>query len=508
MTITGRADERLQRALAILLVLGAAIPMLLPAQPWLIDLPGHIARYHVQQALPHSPELARWFGYQWKFLPNLGLDLLMVPLARIVGEVLAARLLVAAIPAITVAAMLWIARETQRSVPATSLIALPLALAFPLTYGFVNSCLAIALALLAFAWWLRLSRAGRTGLRTATMAGIAPLLLTTHIIGFGVLGLLVAGSVLGDGIARRDSPRRIAIDLAVACLPIGWPLLVLILASWGGSRPTRRWFDWQLSLRWMATMFREGWQTFDLTSALLLYVVAALPLFARRHFAFAPSLTGGAVLLWLAALILPSQIAGSEFASVRLLPPALAVTLLAIRPRAPLPKWVTIPALLFVAARLVSAGTVQLIADHAAQAELAALDQVARGSRVAAIRGLPCQVPWSPPRLLHLASLATARRDAFVNDQFAETDGQLLRIKPAVAPALRTLLPAAALGDCTFGSTDTFGDTLKRAPLGDADYLWLMDVPAAYRPRDARLRPLWHSDRSILYAIAKPGADR
>jgi hypothetical protein len=388
----------------------------------------------------------------------------------------------------------------------TTLISLPLALAMPLTYGFVNSCLAIALALLAFAWWLRLTRTGQVRLRTVAMAIIAPLLLTAHIIGFGVLGLLVAGSVIGEGLARRDSPKRIFVDLLVACLPLGWPLLVLLLAGWGGSRPTRHWFDWWLSLRWMFTLLREGWRDFDLLSALLLYVCAALPLLARRHFTYTPSLIGGALLLWLAAFLLPSQIAGSEFASVRLLPAACAVTLLAIRPRAPLPGWVTIAALLFVAARLVSAGVTQLGADQTARTELTALDHVARGSRVAAIRGMPCEVPWTPPRMLHLASLATARRDAFVNDQFAETDGQLLRIKPSVAPRLRWLLPAAALGDCIFGGMDTIAKTLERVPWDDADYLWLLDVPPEHRPADRRLRPLWQSGRSILYAI-ETGAD-
>jgi hypothetical protein len=71
------------------------------------------------------------------------------------------KLIVITIPAMTVAGLLWIAREVHGRIPATALFALPLAYAFPFHFGFVNFALSMALALLAFGWWLRLARLGK-----------------------------------------------------------------------------------------------------------------------------------------------------------------------------------------------------------------------------------------------------------------------------------------------------------------------------------------------------------
>ncbi|MFX8114457.1 hypothetical protein ABTL09_19750, partial [Acinetobacter baumannii] len=85
-----------------------------------------------------------------------GLDLLVVPLAPIFGLELSVKLIVITIPALTVMGLLWIAREVHGRIPATALVALPLAYNFAFHFGFVNFALAQALALNAFALWLRL----------------------------------------------------------------------------------------------------------------------------------------------------------------------------------------------------------------------------------------------------------------------------------------------------------------------------------------------------------------
>ena len=128
----------------------------------LVDLLGHMGRYRVA-ARPR--ELARACSdittSNGQLIGNLGVDLLVVPLAKLFGLELAVKLIVMAIPPLTVAGFLWVAREVHHRLPPTALFALPFAFGHPFLFGFVNFALSMALAFLAFGLWLRLGRLGQ-----------------------------------------------------------------------------------------------------------------------------------------------------------------------------------------------------------------------------------------------------------------------------------------------------------------------------------------------------------
>ncbi|RZM35880.1 MAG: hypothetical protein EOP67_09435, partial [Sphingomonas sp.] len=111
--------------------LASIIPLLWPQIPPLVDLPGHMGRYRVQLAIGDNPWLAQWYDFRWSLIGNLGVDLLIEPLAPIFGLELAVKLIVMAIPALTVSGLLWMAREVHGRIPATALFALPLAYSYP-----------------------------------------------------------------------------------------------------------------------------------------------------------------------------------------------------------------------------------------------------------------------------------------------------------------------------------------------------------------------------------------
>ncbi|MBY0344911.1 MAG: hypothetical protein K2Q29_13755, partial [Sphingomonadales bacterium] len=146
------------RWFVVAMALIAAIPLLWPAVPPLVDLPGHMGRYRVQLSGDQMPWLGDWYNFKWSLIGNLGFDLLIIPLAPIFGLELTVKLLVISIPVLTVTGLLWIAREVHGRVPATALFALPLAYSFPLHFGFVNFALSMALALNMFGLWLWLAR--------------------------------------------------------------------------------------------------------------------------------------------------------------------------------------------------------------------------------------------------------------------------------------------------------------------------------------------------------------
>src|SRR3546814_20028926 len=88
------------------------------------------------------------------------------------------------IPALTVSGLLWIAREVPGRVPATALFALPIAYSYPFHFGFANFALSMALALNAYAFWLRLGRQNRIGLRAAIFVPLSCLLWLCHTSGW------------------------------------------------------------------------------------------------------------------------------------------------------------------------------------------------------------------------------------------------------------------------------------------------------------------------------------
>ena len=111
--------ERPSFLIAIALV--SAVPLLWPEIPPLVDVPGHIGRYRVELDLHSSADLQRYYDFRWALIGNLGVDILILPLAPVIGLEPAVKLIVAAIPPLTVLGMFAIAREVHGRVPPTAL---------------------------------------------------------------------------------------------------------------------------------------------------------------------------------------------------------------------------------------------------------------------------------------------------------------------------------------------------------------------------------------------------
>src|SRR4051794_26022012 len=173
-----------------LVVFATALPLFYPSVPPLVDLLGHMGRYRVELDLNRSPWLQQYYDYHWAAIGNLGVDLLMMPLGRLIGLEPAVKLIVLVIPPLTAAGFLWVAREVHGRIPPTALFALPFVYSHPFMFGFVNYALSMALAFLAFGLWLRLGRLGKMRTRSALFVPISLLVFFAHTYGWGVLGLL------------------------------------------------------------------------------------------------------------------------------------------------------------------------------------------------------------------------------------------------------------------------------------------------------------------------------
>ena len=99
----------------------ACIPLIYPQIPPIVDLPGHMGRYRVQLDRGTYPWLSDWYRFDWSLIGNLGIDLLIEPLAPLIGLEPAVKLIVMTIPMLTVAGLLLIAREVHGRVPPTEI---------------------------------------------------------------------------------------------------------------------------------------------------------------------------------------------------------------------------------------------------------------------------------------------------------------------------------------------------------------------------------------------------
>jgi hypothetical protein len=497
-------------ALLAALVLAAAVPLLWPETPPLVDLPGHLGRYRVQLGIDQSAALARYYGFEWALIGNLGVDLLVEPLARLFGLELAVKIIVTAIPMLTVAGFLLTAREIHGRIPPTTFFALPLAYGFPFQFGFVNFALSTALALLAFPLWLRLGRSGRIGLRAALFVPLSCLIWVCHTFGWGLLGLLAYAGEVADERDRRGASRLAAFFRGgVHCIPLALPFLLMLLwrsgAVAGGNGD---WFNWDAKGRWMISILRERWEAWDKAGA---YLLIGLPLLAIVQLGF--RMRHAAVLATLFMLIifvaLPRILFGSAYADMRLAPFMVAVAVLGLRPKG----WVerrlsgalAVAGLLFFAARLAVTTHSFVDIDRVWRGQLQALEHVAPGSRVLVQVSVPCSRAWRSDRVDHIGSFAIVRRDAFTNDQWAMPGAQLVSVRYLGGAPYFVVDPSQMMRPpgCISWRETTLAWTMKRLPRRAFDYLWMINLPRANWPRDPRLIPVWNGGaKGILYRFA------
>ncbi|MFM9978428.1 MAG: hypothetical protein ACKVOP_10355 [Sphingomonadaceae bacterium] len=490
---------------AMLAVL-ATVPLWWPSVPPLVDLPGHMGRYAVQLAYDGSPALRRFYTFEWSLIGNLGIDLLIIPVSQLFGVELGTKLIVMAIPALKVAGLLWIAREVHGYVPPTALFALPLAYGHPFMFGFVNFAMAMALALLAFALWLRLARLNRLRLRAALFVVIGPLLWVTHTFGWGTLGVLAFSAELIRQHDRDANWLRAGFWAGVHCLSLAPPILLML--AWrsghvGGQ--TADWFNWRWKWLWVQQILRDRWQSYDIASVALLIALIPFAL-VHRALSFSRNLAASALILLAVFLILPRIVFGSAYADMRLTPYVLAIAIVAIRIRPGASRGfatgLALAGLAFFGLRIAT-NTVSLAIDGvAAERAMGALAVIPRGARLVSFVGDTCAARWPLSRLAHLPGMAIVRRHAYSNDQWSMAGAQLLTVAKTDAGRFGGDPSQVVTAEvCRRDKWRSLDWSLANLPRDAFDYVWLIHPPR-FDPAGLRgMTLLWSNGPNALYRI-------
>ena len=501
--------------------IAAAVPLLWPDVPPLVDLPGHMARYRVQLSRHEVPWLNEWYRFEWSLIGNLGLDLLIIPLEPIFGLELAVKLLVIAIPVLTVTGLLWIAREVHGRIPATALFALPVAYNYAFHFGFVNFGLSMALALNAFALWLRLARLGKVGLRAILFVPIGLVIWVTHTFGWGMLGVLCFAAELirqhdkqgpHDGPWHEEFVRRWIVPWILAgihCIVLLPPALLMLAWRSGGhvGGQTGDWFNWRAKTWWVLMVLRDRWQLFDIACMGVIYVIL-LKGIRDPNIQYSRHLGLSALFLITVFILLPRVVFGSAYADMRLAPYMIAIALIGLRPKPGMSirgeHVLAAAGLAFFAIRMGATTWSYALYDKSYDRELKALEKVPVGAKLLSFVGETCYNEWTMTRLQHVPGMAMVRRFAYTNDQWSMAGGQLLTVRYKQARGF-SHDPSQIVTDtkCPREWWRPVAVSLARFPRHAYDYLWVISPPPYDRRLERGLIPVWRDPvtRSALFKI-------
>ncbi|MDE2595635.1 MAG: hypothetical protein KGL44_02025 [Sphingomonadales bacterium] len=466
----------------VALALLSCLPVLAATLPQMGDYPAHLARYHVMLEIGRNATLERFYAFDWWWSGNVGVDLVIGPLARLFGLELAGRIVAGAIPPLTGLGIIAVEWALRRRLGLGSVLAFAFIWSPALLLGFVNFTLSLALALFAFAGWVLLE--GRRW-RALMFLPAALVVWLCHVSGWGILGLMVFG---------YEWSRSKSLAAFLAPWPLTLPVIPLLFG--GGTKGVVGYGAYvqiyKLAI-WGKAM-RDHIEWLDRGSLVVVVAVLLLALWRRR---IDWRIGWGAVIVLLGSLAMPRHIAGGDYADYRMISTGLMLACLAI-------DWQVPRAVLALAAMLflgrLGLTTADWRADsQRAEAMLAALDHVPQGARIASAVAVP-RSDWAFDPFEHIGGYAVVRRDALVNMHFALPKVHMIRLKNAPAgfvdPSQRV-----------FVTPGTGPDLADFAPARSADWLWYVGAKAPVRlPPGAVV--VWRGEGSLLARLANGGGAR
>ncbi len=194
----------------------ALIPLFAtPVLPF-IDFYNHMARYFILANIDSNSLLQQNYQTNWTILPNIGIDIIVTGLMKLLPYPVIPRLTVILIFAVQYCGVLYFNRAlTGRLSALVALLVVPLLYSFILNWGFANFLLGLGLVFCAAGWWLTWRHRLAVALPVACLFAVA--IFFVHGLTFALYGVLVAMLEIGLFLQRRE--KRI-VDLVLAMLPL------------------------------------------------------------------------------------------------------------------------------------------------------------------------------------------------------------------------------------------------------------------------------------------------
>jgi hypothetical protein len=431
----------------VLVLLVALVPCAVVAIPPLNDYPFHIARIDLLARLGQSSFVAAHYDMNTFLLPDVGMDVAMLGLAKLMPVALAGKVFLGLMLAsiLTGTAALHAALHRRASV-------WPMLAAFFLynwivLFGFLNYLLGVGLMLWGVAAWIVL-RERPVLVRSVAGAAVAIVLLFCHLEALGLFAVVTGGLELQAALARWRVSRVAAVGgLAIAAIPFVVALAVFLLVSPTAGEAARAivyqsYWGWKPLAVIRTPLTAIPW--LDILTLIPLAAMLALALWRRRIRLAAPMLLSLGLLV-LTFIVMPESLFGSHFGDARLPVAILFVAIASTDIVAGTGRWwrvACLGALALLAVRSAAIAADWMRSDREIAPLVTALGTVPDGSTIyAATAGLFPNLAWRDatelaywhPPLKHMVSLASIGRDIFVPATFADPFKQPIRVAPAFA---------------------------------------------------------------------------
>jgi hypothetical protein len=423
------------------------MPLILCVVPPLHDYPFHLARADILASMNGSRFLQAHYQQGSFLLPNVGMDVVMIPLTRSMPIMLAGRVFLGIVVIVMLTGTIALHASLHRRLSPWPLLAGFFLYNWIFMYGFLNYLLGVGLMLWATAGWIAL-RDHAVVWRLAWAMMMALILLACHLVTFGLFGILVAGFELQRAIqAARTRRSAAARDVILAALPF-----IIALAIFAALSPTagqvkeviayHGGMGWKPLVAYRTLFTTAGWPDLLMTAPLVIGVAWAI---VRRNLHFAWPMAMAVALLVVTFAIMPFYLFGSQFGDARL-PVAILLVVVASTGVTTATERAQSVLTLGVLA-LLCAHSVAIARDWAASdAKFAAFTAAFRllpdGTTLyAATAGAYPSVDyrdaeglalWHPP-LKHVVSYASLGREVFVPSTWADPFKQPMGVAPAFA---------------------------------------------------------------------------
>ena len=474
--------------LALVLALLSCLPALVARYPQMSDYPAHLARYAVMLDGGRSADLARFYGFQWQWTGNLGVDILIRPFAAVFGLEPGGRIITGLIPVMTGTGILAVEWVLRRRFGIGSLLAFAFIWSPMMLIGLLNFTLGQGLALWVFAAWVALDG---SRWRWALMLPLGVVVWLCHMSAWGVLGVMVFGYEW----SRAKSFRSL-----IAPWPLALPVLLMVFSrvlfgagTSGEFSYGPYWWIYKQAI-WLKAMRDTSYGLDFLGEVAVVVAIGGAVVFRKID----GRLGWAALILAVLSLLVPRHISGGDYVDYRMITAGLMLGCLAIdwQPTGWFGRGIVLfgaPAL-YLARLAVTTLTWQ--ADSAQTEQmLQALDHIPQGSRVASAVLVPGGV-WGLNHFEHIGAYAVLRRHALVNSNFAVAHVHMLHLKVPYFndPSHRLLLKPTEKIDLAHFKPAT-------DPAAGAQYLWYVGGRQPdTMPAGAQI--IWRGDQTFVAKLA------
>ena len=475
----------------------SSVPLFSTVLPPLVDYPNHLARLHL---IAEGGNV--FYAVRWAPLPDLAADLVVPVLAWVMPLELAGKLFLVLTFALIAGGTVWLDRAATGRWRMWPLLAFLLLYDRILLWGFINYLFGLGIAICGLALWLELD-GGPVWLRAAVSSFVALGCFFSHIAAFGVYALAIGGIELVTvlSLTRIRFFHRFVERVAIACIQFVLPAIIFLRfepPSPGGPISfTHVWRKADL----LFSVFDDYSRPFDI-ACFALFVTLLGALAWRRRLTVEPRLGVATAVLFAAYMLLPSQMMSGSGVDRRL-PVALFLLLIAattpkLQQRAAI--LIGVAAAAMFVARMAVIEAVWLRADRIYIADLTVIDSLPEGAKLA-VAYPPDDVNVGAIPELHVATLAAARRGAFVPTIFAYATQQPLALRPP-ADGLAGATSPNRIWDGFVGGVAPARDAVIPV-LHDYDFVVFTDREPFVVPPSPCLEPMRSTPRFQLFAFRR-----